>query len=178
MVMDIDLIIGKDIISSDATILGIVTDIRCEDLKWNILGLKVRTKVSGLNIRGYALLEPGVFTFGDVILISDTMDTVRSKMTPDDKGIMSLSSMIGMKVYASDASLLGTVDSIDIDVKKWKAVSFTVKMDRSAYPVLEVRKGLVPKRISGLKMSDIKGVSDTIVLGSDTSKVKSQTVIS
>ena len=179
MEIRMDTLIGKEIIMTDAILLGTVQDLRCEDLKWNILGLRVKTsKSSGLG-RSSVLLEPGNFTIGDVILIRDTTDTVRSSITPDDSGILSLSSMIGMKVYGSDAFLLGTIESINIDTSKWRASSFTVKLDKDAYQPLEVKKGLISsKRASGLNMTDIEGVSDTIVLKKNLSKLKSHIVIS
>ena len=86
--------------------------------------------------------------------------------------------MVGMKVYSSDATLIGTIESFEINCNTWKVLSMIIKMDKTAYDALEVRKGLRAKRISGIKMSEVQAVNDSIILRSDVQKIKSQMVIS
>lgn len=173
-------VVGKDVITQDAFILGCVQDIRCEDLNWSIVGLKVKSSstVSGkLNMgsgRSMIMLEPEDFCINDVLLSEFTIDTIRSRITVDNDGFLSIASIEGMKVYASDAFLVGTVYDLVIDYDSWRVISMIVKIDKNAYGTLGIKKGLFAKKASGLLMSHIEGVSDTIVLGIDSNGVKSQ----
>ena len=173
-------VVGKDVVTQDAYILGCVQDIRCEDLNWSIVGLKVKSSstVSGkLNMgsgRSMIMLEPEDFCINDVLLSGFTIDTIRSRITADDNGFLSVGSLEGMKVYASDAFLVGTVSDLVIDYESWKVISMVIKIDKNAYAVLGIKKGLFAKKASGILMSHIEGISDTIVLGIDTDGVKSQ----
>ena len=178
---DICSIIGKKIITKDAFEFGTVTDLRCENVSWKVVGLKVKLGSSvssdykSLSSKT-ALLGPDDFVINDYMLTNKTRNSIRSKVTADDKSIQSISELKGIKVHTSDALLLGTVSSVAVDTSKWEIDSITVKLDKDAYDALDIKRSLKSRKGYGIKMSDIKGVSDTVVISVDSKEVKSRLI--
>ena len=181
--VDYESVKGLDVITQDALILGEILDIRFEDLTWNIQGFKIKSesKVSKMiNVgsgKSMILLQPGKYVFGDVVLLPDTINEVKMRITSDNNNFKSLSKTLGMKVMTSENVLIGTVDSIQIDLENWTVVSMKVKLDKGAYAPLEIKKGLLGKKISGLLMTDIAEISEVIKLNLNLYGVKTQVVI-
>ena len=180
---DFDKVKGLEVIGQDACILGEVLDIRYEDLTWNIQGLKVKTekavskKINVGSGKSMVLIQPGKYTIGDVVLMPDTIDDPRTRITVDTNDYQSVQDTIDMKVVSSENVIIGTVDSIQVDLDNWTVVSFKVKLDKTAYEPLEIKKGLFGKKVSGLLMTDIAEISDKIVLSLGISVVKSQVIV-
>ena len=108
MMAENDYLIGKDVITKDAYKLGEIQDYSCETVSWSIMGLRVK---SGNNVapllnigsgKSMILLQPDDFTINDDVLLDDTIEEVRSKITADRSDYLSINSMIGMSVYLTD----------------------------------------------------------------------------
>ena len=178
-----DIVKGLEVVTQDAYILGRVMDIRFEDLTWSIQGFKVKTeskisKIISVSGKSMILLQPGKYTIADVVLMPDTVETVRLKIAADTDNFRTVSSLIGNKVVSQDDCLIGIVDSIQVDLDNWTVVSMKVKLDKTAYQPLEIKKGLFGKKVSGLMMTHISDIAEgTIKLNLNTFAVKSQIVI-
>ena len=181
--VDFDSIKGLDVIGQDACILGEIMDIRYEDLTWNIQGFKVKSeksvskKIAVGSGKSMLLLQPGKYVFGDVVLMPDTIEESRTRITVDNNDFRSVASTIDMKVRSEENVLIGTVDSIDVDLDSWTIVSMKIKLDKGAYAPLEIKKGLLGKKVSGILMSDISEITDCIKLGLNLFAIKSQIII-
>ena len=181
--MEFDKVRGLEVIGQDACILGEVIDIRYEDLTWNIQGLKVKTekavskKINVGSGKSMVLVQPGKYVIGDVVLLPDTIDDSRSKITVDSNDYNSILDTIDMKVMSEENVLIGTVDSIQVDLDNWTVVSMKVKLDKGAYAPLEIKKGLLGKKVSGLNMTDIAEISDSIKLSLNLFGIKSQIIV-
>jgi len=181
--VDFDNIKGLDVVGQDACILGEILDIRYEDLTWNIQGFKVKSEKSvskKINVgsgKSMLLLQPGRYVFGDVVLMPDTIEESRTRISADTNDYKSVQSTIGMKVMSEENVLIGTVDSIDVDLESWTVVSFKVKLDKGAYAPLEIKKGLFGKTVSGLLMTDIADITDVVKLSLQLSAIKSQVIV-
>ena len=179
---DISSIIGKKIITKDAFEFGTVMDIRCESVSWKVVGLKVRL---GVNVSAdykslpskAVLLQPENYVTNDYMLTKETRESIRAKVTADNKAIQSLSDLKGLKVHTSDALLLGTIDSVTVDTSTWEVSGVTVKLDKGAYEALEIKKGLMSKKVYGIKMCDIRGVGESVVLSIGASEVKPRLIV-
>ena len=181
--VDFDNVKGLEVIGQDACILGEVLDIRYEDLTWGIQGFKVKSEKSvskKINVgsgKSMLLLQPGKYVFGDVILMPDTIEDSRSRISADSNDYKSVASTIDMKVFSDENVLIGYVDSIEVDLDNWTVVSFKVKLDKNAYAPLEIKKGLLGKKVSGLLMSDIAEITDSIKLSLNLFAIKSQVIV-
>ena len=181
--VDFEFVKNLDVVTQDAYILGEVLDIRYEDLTWNIQGLKVKSesRISKMiNVgsgKSMILLQPGKYAVADVVLLPDPIDSARLKITADSNNYKSVDSTIGMKVHSSENVLVGTVDSIQVDLDNWTVVSMKVKVDKAAYAPLNIKKGLFGKKVSGLNMTDIAEITDVIRLNLDISAVGRQVIV-
>ncbi len=181
--VDFDNVKGLEVVGQDACILGEILDIRFEDLTWNIQGFKVKSEKSvskKINVgsgKSMLLLQPGKYVFGDVVLMPDTIEESRTRISADTNDYKSVQSTIDMKVMSEENVLIGTVDSIQVDLDSWTVVSFKVKLDKNAYAPLEIKKGLFGKKVSGLLMSDISEIADTIKLSLNLFAIKSQVIV-
>ena len=178
-----DSVKGLEIITQDANIVGRVLDVRFEDLTWNIQGFKVKTesKISKMiNVSGKSivLLQPGKYVIGDVILMPETIDSLKLKVIADNEGFKSVSVLVGKRVLSQENVIIGFVDSVQIDLENWTVVSMKVKLDKSAYQPLEIKKGLFGKKVSGLLMTHIEEITaEDIKLNLNIFGIKSQIVI-
>lgn len=183
MIDDNSYLIGKDVITKDAYILGKIQDYSCETISWSIIGLKVKSTSSVaplLNVgsgKSMILLQPDDFMMNEVVLSDDTIESIRSKITADSSDYLSVNSMIGMSVFASDGLLIGTIDSFEVDFSKWRLISMRIKLDKSAHQPLGVKKILFGKKIGGILMSQIDGMKDSIILSLDTDSIRNQMII-
>ncbi len=182
-IVDFDSVKGLDIITQDAYILGEILDIRFEDLTWNIQGFKVKSesKVSKMiNVgsgKSMLLVHPGKYVINDVVLLPDTIDGLGVKVSADSNDFKSVSSLLGMKVMSKENFLIGTVDSIMVDLDNWNVVSMKVKLDKVAYAPLDIKKGLLSKKVSGLMMTDVAEIGDSINLALDILTIKAQVTV-
>ena len=181
--VDFENVKGLEVIGQDACILGEVLDIRYEDLTWGIQGFKVKSEKSvskKINVgsgKSMLLVQPGKYVIGDVVLMPDTIEESRSRISADSNDYRSVASTIDMKVMSEENVLIGTVDSIQVDLENWTVVSFKVKLDKNAYAPLEIKKGLLGKKVSGLLMTDISEITDTIRLSLNLFAIKSQVIV-
>ena len=178
-----DSVKGLEIITQDANIVGRVLDVRFEDLTWNIQGFKVKTesKVSKLiNVSGKSivLLQPGKYVIGDVILMPETLEGLKLKVVADNEDFKSVSVLVGKRVLSQENVIIGFVESVQIDLENWSVASMKVKLDKSAYQPLEIKKGLFGKKVSGLLMTHIEEITaEDIKLNLNLFGIKSQIVI-
>ena len=173
---------GLEIITQDACILGRIMDVRFEDLTWNIQGFKVKSenKISKtINVSGKSmiLLQPGKYIFGDVVLMSDTIESAKTKVTADNGDFKSVSTLIGKRVLSQENVAIGTVESIQLDLESWTVVSMKIKLEKTGYEPLEIKKGLFAKRVSGILMTHIAEIGEDIKLNLNIFGIKSQIVI-
>ena len=172
-----------EVITQDAQILGRVVDVRFEDLTWNIQGLKVKSeskvsKIINVSGKSMVLLQPSNYVIGDVILMTDTLDIAKVRVAADNEDFRTVSSLIGCKVLSEESVIIGTVDSIQLDLDNRTVASMKVKLDKSAYEPLEIKKGLLGKKVSGLLMSHISEITkDSIKLNLNIFGVRSQVTV-
>ena len=174
---------GLEVITQDATILGRVIDVRFEDLTWNIQGLKVKTeskisKIINVSGKSIVLLQPSKYIIGDVVLMTDTLDMARVRVAADNENFRTVSSLIGCKVLSTENVIIGTIDSIQLDLDDWTVAAMKVKLDKSAYEPLEIKKGLLGKKVTGLLMNHISEITkDSVKLNLNVFGVKSQVTV-
>lgn len=183
----LDDLIGKEFVTQDAYIIGETQDVRYDATTWDVKGLKIKTtkdvaELINVNGKSMILMEPADYTVNHVILASDGIESARQRIRPDSDGIPSVKYLIGKKVFTSDGAaenlLVGTIDSIDIDVDKWHVLSLVIKVDGKAYETLEIKKGLFGgKRISGIQTSDILSVTESVALNISAETLKERMVV-
>lgn len=181
--MDLDTILGKQVITQDGYILGDIQDIRYVNNNWDIQGLKIKTgkTVSDVLNNGASkstiLLEVGDYVINDVVLLPMDINSARSVISADNVSYPSLNYLQGKKVFATNGLLIGVVESVLIDIESWHVVSVNLKLDKNACEPLGIRKGLFAKKVSGILSSDIETVTDSISLNIDAEAIKGKITV-
>ncbi len=168
------------LISQDAYSVGDVQDVRYDASTWDVEGLKVRCTKDVSNLIGAGssksmiLVKPPAFEMHDVILMPDTVEGARSYIRADSDALPSVGNLIGKKVYSHDQQIVGTVDSVNVDLGSWQVHSFVIKLDKTAHELLGVKKGFgfLSKSVSGITVGHVATVSEMISLNLTMDQVK------
>ena len=178
-VIDVSSLNKMDVISQDAYIIGEIVDVKYDAISWNIEGFKVKcskevsSRLDAGSSKSMVIMKPTSFELNDVLLISDVVEGARSYTQADSENISSLSYLINKKVVSADQQPIGTVDSILIDLDNWFVHSFKLKLDKTAYESLGIKKGLLfGKVVSGLLSSHIQTVTENIFLNQTMTQMK------
>lgn len=161
---------GKEVISSDAYLLGNVQDVRYDPVSWDILGLKVKSNkeisriIGAGSSRSMVMVGPGDYGINDVILLRDTLEGSKDRISADNDNISSISFLSGKKVVTSDGLFVGTVSEVLLEMEHWAVQSVKVKMDKGAFEPLGIKKGIFSKTASGILVTHISAVTDNISL--------------
>jgi sporulation protein YlmC with PRC-barrel domain len=161
---------GKEVISSDAYLLGNVQDVRYDPVSWDVLGLKVKSNkdvskiISAGSARSMILVRPGDYAINDVILFRDTLEDSKDRISADNDNVSSLSFIIGKKIVSSDGLLVGIVSDVLLEMEQWSVQSVKVKLDKGAYEPLGLKKGIFSKTASGILVTHISAVTDNMSL--------------
>ncbi|MFA6709764.1 MAG: hypothetical protein WC067_00225 [Candidatus Methanomethylophilaceae archaeon] len=178
----LDSVIGLHVISQDAFDVGEIEDLRYDPVTWDIVGFKVKSNkivASMLNAgsgKSMIMIKPDHYIVNDVILFQDAIEEARSRISADNNNIPSLSYISGRKIVTSDNILLGSVDEIQFDSDRWSVVSFKVKLDKAACPLLGLKKGLFSKMAYGLLVRNIVSVSENVNLRLTMEELKDELV--
>lgn len=161
---------GKEVISSDAYILGNVLDVRYDPVSWDIMGLKVKSNkdisriISAGSSKSMIMVGPGDYAVNDVILFRDTLEDSKDRISADNDNISSISFLSGKKIVTSDGLFVGTVSEVLLEMEHWTVQSVKVRLDKGAFEPLGVKKGLFSKTASGILVTHISAVTDNVSL--------------
>lgn len=161
----------KQVISSDAYIIGSVTDLNYSPQSWSVNSLAVKG-VKGLgDVLGSSVfrkpqfsLDVGIYDINDVLIIPEARDQLQMALATETGGTEKVGSLVGKKVVTSDLVPIGTISDVGIELEVWKINSFKVKIEKSVAEALDIKLGLLNKTASGLLTSHIESVTDTVNL--------------
>lgn len=161
----------KQVISSDAYIIGSITDLNYSPHSWSVNSLAVKG-VKGLgDVLGSSVfrkpqfsLDVGTYDINDVLIIPEARDQLQTALATETGGTEKVGSLVGKKVMTSDLVPIGTIADVGIELEVWKINSFKVKIDKSAAEALDIKLGLLNKTASGLLTSHIESVTETVNL--------------
>ena len=171
--------VNKKVISQDAYEVGEVQDIRYDPATWNIEGLKLRcsktvsSMISAGTSKSMIMLGPVQFSMNDVIVLPDDIEGANSYIRADSDNFSAVSYLMGRKVISADGATIGAVESVLIDLDDWSLNSLRVKLDKTAYERLGIKKGLIfGKTVSGLLVNLIEAVTENIMLNVTADELK------
>lgn len=161
----------KEIVTSDAFIIGNVSDVNYSSETWDVHSLHVRG-VKGLgDVLGASAfrklqfsLDIGTYDMNDVILIPETRDQLQRALASDETDYEKIGSLIGKKVVSEELVPIGVIADVGIDTDSWKVNSFKVKIEKNVADALDIKLGLLNKTASGLLTNHIASVTGTVNL--------------
>lgn len=182
--VDSAVITNKEVISQDAFKVGDVQDIRYNPTTWDIEGLKVRcsktvsSMISAGTSKAMIMLGPVQFSMNDVIVIPDDVEGANSYIRADSDSFAAVSYLLGRKVITADGVTVGAVESVLTDMDSWTLNSLRVKLDKTAYERLGIKKGLIfSKTVSGIMVNLIETVTENIILNATVDELKDIVIV-
>ncbi|HUT26903.1 MAG TPA: PRC-barrel domain-containing protein [Methanomassiliicoccales archaeon] len=176
-------IVGKEVISADAIIIGTVEGISVDTDIWKVPAIRVSVRKgneASLNMKKKAIglqrvhvATPQVSSVSDTVTLAVKMDQVKEVLLEDKKVPMSAGDLLNKKVVAQDGKQVGYLDNVYFDAGKgWDITKLGVKLEKSAKQALDLKKGIAPSSQITIMTKDVKTVGDMVMLNLNMSELK------
>ena len=176
-------IVGKEVISADAIIIGTVEGIALDVDNWKVTALRVSLRKgneAALNLKKKAIgvqrvhvAAPQVSSVSDTVTLAVKMDQVKDVLLEDRKVSMSAGDLMNKRVVGHDGKQVGYLDNVYFDAgKSWEIGKLGVKLDKTAKQALDLKKGIAPSSQITVLTKDVKTVGDMVMLNLDMAALK------
>ncbi|MBN1109727.1 MAG: hypothetical protein JXA45_03090 [Methanomassiliicoccales archaeon] len=176
-------IVGKEIITADAIILGTVEGIALDTDLWKVPAIRVSVKKgneAALNLKKKTLgvqrvhvVTPQVSSVSDTVTLAIKMDNIKEVLMDDQKVPMAAGELLNKKVVAHDGKQIGYLDNVYFEPSQgWDVTKVSIKLDKTAKQALGLKKGVAPSSQIVVLTKDIKTVGDMVMLRLDLEGLK------
>jgi len=176
-------IVGKEVISADAIIIGTVEGIALDVDNWKVTAMRVSVRKgneAALNLKKKAIgvqrvhvAAPQVSSVSDTVTLAVKMDQVKDVLLEDRKVPMSAGDLMNKRVVSHDGKQVGYLDNVYFDAGRgWEISKLGVKLDKAAKQVLDLKKGIAPSSQITVLTKDVKTVGDMVMLNLDMTALK------
>jgi sporulation protein YlmC with PRC-barrel domain len=176
-------IVGLEVISADARVVGIVEGIGIDVEEWKIPALRIGLKKGVEEVIGVKkplfssaklhLKTDGVESISDTITLTMNLAEVKSLAVEEGMVLMTAADVVGKRVICKKARQIGVADNIIFTPdKEWNVPYIEVKLDKAAVDDLNVKKPLLSSPIVRLQTSDVKTIGDMIMLKIDIDELR------
>ncbi len=176
-------VMGKEIISSDAIIVGAVEGVSIDPEHWRIPALRVTvTKGQEMAVDkrkkaiGYsrAFINTGAVTsVTDTITLGIPMTDLKGALVGEGLWPLNFAILTGMRVICKKGRQIGYVDNIVLDPKdNWKVNYIDVKLDKSTKDDLSIKKRMMSGSGIIIRTADIRTIGDMVMLNIDIDELK------
>ncbi|MCJ7517729.1 MAG: hypothetical protein MUO18_07195, partial [Methanomassiliicoccales archaeon] len=171
-------IVGLEVISADARVMGIVEGIGIDVDEWKIPALRIALKKGVEETIGMKkplfssaklyLKTSGVESISDTITLNPDLRDVKSLAVEQGMVLMTAADVLGKRVICKKARQIGVADNIIFTPdKEWGVHYIEIKLDKTAVDDLNVKKPLLSSPIIRIQTSDVKTIGDMIMLKID-----------
>ena len=175
---------GKEVISSDAIIIGTLEGVSVDPEHWRIPALRV-TVTKGLEMAldkkkkkigaSRAFINTGaVNSVTDTITLGVPMNDLKGALVGEGLWPLNFGIMMGMRVICKKGRQIGYVDNLVFDPKdNWKINYIDVKLDKSTKEDLNIKKRMMSSSSQIIiQTSDIFTIGDMVMLKIDIEELK------
>jgi sporulation protein YlmC with PRC-barrel domain len=182
--LDIEDIIGKEMVSSDAKVVGYVAGVDLDRDKWKVPSLRItinkgleaqlnkKKKVLGAS-HAHVKIE-AVHHISDLVTLNLTMDQIAQAVLEESDVPVSVGDVVGKRVICRKGREIGVLTDFKVDaLTEWSVPSFDLRLDKSTRKDLDLKKSMmVSKSVIRMRTADIMNVGDMIMLKMDLESVK------
>lgn len=176
-------IMGKEVISSDAIIIGTVDGVGIDTDNWKVPAIRISVrkgneaalglKKKAIGVRKIFVATPQVSSVSDTVTLAVKMDQVKEVVVDEKKVFMTAGDMLNKKVVGQDGKLIGFMDNVYFDTtRSWEIGKLGIKLDKTAKQSLDLQKGLAPSSQISILSKDVKSVGDMVMLRLDIDALK------
>jgi sporulation protein YlmC with PRC-barrel domain len=182
--LDIEDILGKEMVSSDAKVVGYVEGVDLDRDKWRVPSLRItinkgleaqlnkKKRVLGAS-HAHIRIE-AVHHISDLVTLNLTMDQISQAVLDESEVPVSVGDVIGKRVICRKGREIGVLTDFKVDAQtEWSVPSFDVKLDKATRKDLDLKKSMmVSKSVIRMRTADIMNVGDMIMLKIDLESIK------
>jgi sporulation protein YlmC with PRC-barrel domain len=176
-------VMGKEVISSDAIIVGSVEGVSIDPENWRIPALRVtvtkgletamdkkKKKLSSLR----AFINTGaVNNVTDTITVGVPLVDLRGALVNETLWPLNFGTLTGMRVICKKGRQIGYVDNLVFEPKEnWKINYIDVRLDKATKEDLNIKKKMMSGSGIIIRTSDIRNIGDMVMLGLDIDELK------
>jgi len=173
--MRIEDLIGLEVVSSDARIIGNVEGVGIDAENWRVPALKVglRKGIEEIlelkkplfgSITTY-LSTGGIDSISDIVTLKVPLEELREIIMESDTELPTAGNIVGTRVVAKGGKHIGFVENfIILPENDWTIRYMVVKLERNAVDKLGLRKSLMGTPSIKILTQDIKTIGDMVML--------------
>ncbi len=174
---------GKEVISSDAIIIGTVDGVAVDTDNWKMPAIRISVrkgneaalgmKKKAIGAQKIYVATPQVSSVSDTVTLAVKMDQVKEVVVDEKKVPVTASALLNKKVVGQDGRQMGFMDNVLFDVGRgWEVSKIGIKLDKAAKQSLDLQKGLAPASQITILTKDVKTVGDMVMLRLDLEGLK------
>lgn len=182
--LEIEEILGKEMVSSDAKVVGYIEGVDLDREKWKVPSLRItinkgleaqlnrKKKVLGA-AHAHVKIE-AVHHISDLVTLNLAMDQIVQAVLDESDIPVSVGDVIGKRVICRKGREIGTLCDFKVDPQAdWSVPSFDVRLDKATRKDLDLKKNMmVSKSVIRMRTTDIMNVGDMVMLKIDLDSVK------
>jgi sporulation protein YlmC with PRC-barrel domain len=185
MMLGLEEIIGLEVISSDARVLGTVEGVMIDPTGWKVRALKVGLR-RGLeemlgHKRRYFTVDKAfiqteeIDSVSDAIILRKPLSSVPEIFVSEENEGTPAGALLGKRVICCNARFVGNVDNLLIDpMKEWTIPYIQVKLERDALDQLNLQRSLMTSSLLSMRTADIRSIGDMVIMAVTMDDIKSQ----
>lgn len=168
-------VIGLEVVSSDARVVGTVEGVGIDTKGWRIVALRVglrRGLEEPLGMRRHMfsvekvlMATEAIVSVSDTVILRSPVSAVSEAFREEDGSLIPAGGLMGMRVICRNARSLGTVDNLFFQPEgEWPIPYLQVKLDREAAASLDMQQGFMSAPLAPVRTADIRAMGDMIML--------------
>lgn len=176
-------IVGKEVITSDAIIIGTVEGLAVDTENWKVPAIRVSVRKGNeaplglkkriIGVHKVYVATPQVSSVSDTVTLAVKLEQVKEVLMDEKKVTMTASALLDKRVVGKDGKQVGFMDDIHFDqAHGWEIVKLGIRLDKAAKQSLELQKGLAPSSQITVLTKDVKTVGDMVMLRLDLDGLK------
>lgn len=168
-------IIGLELISSDARVIGTIEGVGMDLVAWKVKALKVGLRrgledAAGSKKRVFGVSKIYVKTselqsVSDAVIMRRPLSALSEIIEPDGDSLTPAGAFMGMRVICANAAFVGNVDNVFIDTESdWTIPYIQVKLDRDAMDQLALQRTFMASSLIPIRTSDVDAIGEMVIL--------------
>ncbi len=168
-------IIGLELISSDARVIGTIEGVGMDLVAWKVKALRVglrrgledaagsRKKIFGVS---KIYVKTGELqSVSDAVIMRRPVSALGEIIEPDGDSLTPAGAFMGMRVICANAAFVGNVDNVFIDTEHdWTIPFIQVKLDRDAMDQLSLQRTFMASSLIPIRTSDVDAIGEMAIL--------------
>lgn len=174
---------GKEVISSDAIIIGTVDGVAVDTDNWKVPAVRISVrkgneaalgmKKKAIGLQKIYVATPQVSSVSDTVTLAVKMDQVKEVVVDEKKVPGTAGALLNKKVVGQDGKQVGFMDNVHFDAGRgWEIGKLGIKLDKAAKQSLDLQKGLAPASQITVLTKDVRSVGDMVMLRLDLEGLK------